>query len=151
MRLLPDNYNLYELVSPLIFLILGGSVSFYFNNLSNQKIDRERKRQQKEIWIKQFDIFQAEPLVKLFKLVLIKIQNRYFQDKVINQDIINQLHAEISIIRFLDKNSKKQLDELYSLCLDYNAHVTSILYGNNEVVTADTSASTKIKNPPNLS
>jgi hypothetical protein len=121
--------NFGKSVEPIIFLIIGGGVTYFFNLKMNARLEKIRSKQQKEIWRKQFDIFQSEPLVDLFKQIIIKIESTYFSEKEIDQPIINKLKAEITLVRFLDKKSKKEIEELYSLCLEYNSHLKTIIFG----------------------
>lgn len=118
-----------DTLTPVLYTAVGGLIGYYFNRLNIKESEKLRIEQQQNVWGKQFDIFQAEPLIKLFKNILITTQNKYFRDKLISQDLINQLCAEITIIRFLKTKTIMNIEKLYSTCLEYNHHIGSITSG----------------------
>ena len=128
--------NLIDSLKPVFYTAIGGLIGYYFNRLNIKESERRRVEQQQNIWKKQFDIFQAEPLIKLLKSILMTTQNKFFKDKIITQDQINQLCAEITIISFLKNKAIKSIEKLYSACLEYNNHLESLVSGTNTTEVA---------------
>lgn len=128
-----------EILKNLLFVGVGAVLAYLFNKKNNIDQQKQSKRQQKEVWLKQFDIFQAEPLLELFKKILIVIEKDSYQEKIINEDIISQLKAEIVLVRFFDRSTIDQLKDLLSTCIDYNYYIGEIITGSLPVVSTETS------------
>jgi hypothetical protein len=125
-----DTFNkIIEVLLPVFYTGVGGAIGFHFNRLNIKESEKLRKEQQQNVWRKQFDVFQAEPLINLFKKILITTQNKYYKGNFISQNLIDQLSAEITIIRFLKVETSKNIEKLHSLCLDYNYHAAGLAKG----------------------
>lgn len=127
-----------EILKTIFLIGVGAFIAYLFNKRNSNYEQELSKQQQKESWLKQFDIFQAEPLLELFKKILIKIEKSSYKEKFIEDDIISQLKAEIVIVRFLDKITITKLEKLLSICIDYNYYLNQMISGSIPVISTET-------------
>jgi len=104
----------------LLGIIIGFIATYIIYRLSR----RDASFLQKNIWKKEFDRYQTEPLVEVFKNILIILDNNTTAATVkssIPKRIINKLKIEIQFIRYLNEETRKKIQEhIYKKCLDYN-------------------------------
>jgi len=79
---------------------------------------------QKSIWKKEFDRYQTEPLVEIFKNILLVLNNNASTSQIktpISQEILNKLKIEVQFIRYLNDDLRQDIqNDIYQKSLDYN-------------------------------
>lgn len=103
----------------LLGIIIGSSISFIFYGLSKN----DSKEIQRNIWKKEFDRYQTEPLIEIFRNILSFLNNNAVASikSSISQEYLNKLKIELQLVRYFNKDLKEKINKgVYQECLNYN-------------------------------
>lgn len=103
----------------LLGIIIGSVISFIFYKISKS----DSKEVQRNIWRKDFDRYQTEPIIEIFRDILSVLNNNAvgIVKSDIPQDSLNKLKIELQLIRYLKDSLRKKInDHIYKECLEYN-------------------------------
>lgn len=113
---------------------LGSYIIYYYSKKDSNYL-------QKNIWKKEFDRYQTEPLIKIFKTVLLILDTNASTGSVKNLiplDALNKLKIECDFIRYFNDGIKKIIrEQIYHKCLEYNGLVCRINPKPNESRTGE--------------
>jgi hypothetical protein len=103
----------------LLGIIIGSCISFLFYKVSKN----DSKEIQKNIWKKEFDRYQIEPFIEIFRSILSVLNNNAVASVKmdISQDALNRLKIELQLVRYFKDSLRKKInDHIYKDCLEYN-------------------------------
>lgn len=118
----------------LLGILIGSAISFLFYRLSKN----DSKETQMNIWKKEFDRYQTEPIIAIFRDILSILNcNVVARTKaVIPQETVNRLKIELQLIRYFGKALKDKIEKnIYNDCLEYN----KIIYEYSQKLSAGSS------------
>lgn len=117
---LQNNFIKILLTSGLVSSFTGVYLGYIFNKI-----------QQKSVWKKDFDRFEAEQLISLFEQIILKLEKK----QAVDAEIIDRLSARIVLARYIDQKTKEHLNKLKDLCFKHRDAVekmTKYTDGNQE-------------------
>ena len=77
--------------------------------------NRFAANRQSQIWLRDFDRFEAERLISLFEDILLDVQRR----SRIDEEKIDRLTARALLIRYLDTPYRERVQKVKELCFNY--------------------------------
>jgi len=105
-------------------LIIGVIIGFLPAYIIYRLTKKDSDDLQKNVWKKEFDRYQTEPLIEIFKKILLVLNNNATTADVkssIAQNVVNELKIEIQFVRYFTKETRKKIhDDVYQKCLEYN-------------------------------
>jgi len=104
--------NLQEILKKLFIdsQIIGVIIGFFPAYILYHLTKKDSDNLQKDIWKKEFDRYQTEPLIEIFKKILLVLNNNATAADVkssIAQNVINELKIEIQFVRYFTGDTKK--------------------------------------------
>ncbi len=96
--------------------IIGALVGFGASYFISVKIQRN-------IWKKEFDKYQTEPFIEIFRYILLTLQDNSVATikNGISKEYLDKLKVEILLVRYFDENLKNEINiNIYQECLSYN-------------------------------
>lgn len=103
----------------LLGLIIGLGFSFFFY----KKNKSDLQEIQRSVWRKEFDRYQTEPIVEIFRNILSFLNNNAVASikSTIPQEHLSSLKIELQLIRYFNDDLKEKISKgIYKECLDYN-------------------------------
>lgn len=140
------NWNIVKTIfidGQLLGIIIGSSISFIFYKISKN----DSKETQKYIWKKEFDRYQTEPVIEIFRNILSFLNNNAVASikSSIPQEFINKLKIELQLVRYFDGKLKEKINKgIYQECLVYNE--IRIVKGSRSLSSTEPSEADKIAN-----
>lgn len=140
------NWNILKTIfidGQLLGIIIGSSISFLFYKISKS----DSKEIQKNIWKKEFDRYQTEPVIEIFRNVLSFLNNNAVASikSSIPQEYLNKLKIELQLVRYFDGKLKGKINKgIYQECLDYNE--IGIVKDSKSLSSTEPSVADKIAN-----
>lgn len=129
--------------SQLLGLILG----FIFSLLIYILSKNDSKEIQKNVWEKEFDKYQTEPVIEIFRNILSILNNNAIASikSTIPQESLNKLKIELQLVRYSDDDIKEKINNnIYKTCLEYNE--IGIIKNSTSSSLTEPSESGKIEN-----
>jgi len=127
----------------LLGIIIGSFISFFFYKLSKN----DSRDVQKSIWQKEFDRYQTEPIIKIFRNILSYLNNNAIMvvKSSIPQEHLSKLKIELQLVRYLSNDLKDKINKgVYKECLDYNQ--VGIVNGMTSSLTTGTIEAGRVAN-----
>lgn len=118
--------NLQEILKKLFVdsqLLIGVIIGFLPAYIIYRLNKKDSDNLQKNIWKKEFDRYQTESLIEIFKKILLVLNNNATTADVksfIAQNLVNELKIEIQFVRYFTKETRKKINDVYQKCLEYN-------------------------------
>jgi len=98
--------------SKIAYLIYGGLITSLVSHIL-------RRRIQKEIWVRDFDRFECEQLIRIFEDIIIAVES----GSKIDEGLINKLTARSMLLRYLDDKTKRDIEGLKELAFKHREAV----------------------------
>lgn len=127
----------------LLGIIIGFAVSYFFYKLSRT----DTRDIQRSVWRKEFDRYQTEPIIEIFRNILSFLNNNAVASikTSIPQEHLNKLKIELQLIRYFSDELKEKINKgIYKECLDYNE--VGIVKNSTSSLTTEPTKADKIAN-----
>ena len=127
----------------LLGIIIGSVISFFFYKIA--KTDSQEI--QKSVWRKEFDRYQTEPIIEIFRNILSFLNNNAVASikSSIPQEHLSKLKIELQLVRYFNDDLKEKVNKgIYKECLDYNE--IGIVKNSTSSSTTEPSQADKIAN-----
>lgn len=140
------NWNIVKTIfidGQLLGIIIGFSISFLFYKFSKN----DSREMQKNIWKKEFDRYQTDPVIEIFRNILSVLNNNAVASikSFISQEHLSKLKIELQLVRYFSDNLKDKVNKgIYKECLDYNE--IGIVKNSSSSLTTEPSEADKIAN-----
>lgn len=103
----------------LLGIIIGSVISFFFYKIAKS----DSQEIQKSVWRKEFDRYQTEPIIEIFRNILSFLNNNAVASikSSIPQEHLSKLKIELQLVRYFNDDLKEKINKgIYKECLDYN-------------------------------
>ncbi len=127
----------------LLGIIIGSVISFFFYNIAKN----DSQEIQKSVWRKEFDRYQTEPVIEIFRNILSFLNNNAVASikSSIPQEYLNKLKIELQLVRYFNDDLKEKINKgIYKECLDYNE--VGIVKNSTSSSTTEPTEADKIAN-----
>ena len=127
----------------LLGIIIGCAVSYFLYKLSRT----DTRDIQRSVWRKEFDRYQTEPIIEIFRNILSFLNNNAVASikTSIPQEHLNKLKIELQLVRYFSDELKEKINKgIYKECLDYNE--IGIVKDSTSSLTTEPTKSDKIAN-----
>jgi len=106
----------------ILNIIIGALIGFLPVYIIYRLSRKDTLILQKGIWKKEFDRYQTEPMIAIFKQIMSVLHSNATAKikRTISQKIIGALKIETRLIRYFNEDTRKQIDSIYKECLAYN-------------------------------
>ena len=90
----------------LLGIIIGSVISFFFYNIAKN----DSQEIQKSVWRKEFDRYQTEPVIEIFRNILSFLNNNAVASikSSIPQEYLNKLKIELQLVRYFNDDLKEK-------------------------------------------